>query len=460
MNNRHAIIDNVGNKTMIACWEPSSIDPSRQVVVFHSKESFLLRYSNRWSKVTITNKRGEASEIDVPIGAWWLAHQDRAQYRGITFQPNAPRVINNCLNLWRDWGCKPKRGDWGLIRKHINEVLADSNREFAEYIIRWIAWAIQNPDKRAEVALVLIGEKGAGKGTLVRVLEVIFGHHCFQVSSTDEVVGRFNAHLEDCILYVCDEAYWSGDKRAVGKLQTDITEPTIVIERKGVDRYRVRNMLHHLMLAEPGWVIPAGRFERRYAAVSVSSARLGDQAYFDALYAEIANGGAAAMFYDLLALDLKGWHPRQIPESLLKGAALQKQQIFTLPPKEQWYFELLHCGKLPLPVRGNPHASLTKDLIEDAILHVPKLRYELSDVALRNFLKNADGAIGVVCKKYRTASNNGWTFPSLTECRDAWSKLYGPTEWDTDMTDWGEAVVKASPSTEVEVVVRAYRRYK
>jgi hypothetical protein len=147
---------------------------------------------------------------------------------------------------------------------------------------------------------------------------------------------------------------------------------------------------------------------------------------------------------------------------------LQKQQIFTLPPKEQWYVELLHCGRLPLPLRDHLHTSLTKDLIEDAILHVPKLRYELSDVALRNFLINADGAIGVVCKKYRCASNNGWTFPPLTECREAWCKVYGPTNWDTDMIDWGEAVkeeeeeevVAEATSLVVVEVARAYRRYK
>ena len=65
MNEQHAIIDNVGGKTVIASWEPSSLDPSRRVWVFQNKESFLLRYSNRfahdrnlrqaWRKHPITN---------------------------------------------------------------------------------------------------------------------------------------------------------------------------------------------------------------------------------------------------------------------------------------------------------------------------------------------------------------------------------------------------------------------
>ena len=44
---QHAIIENVGGKTVIASWEPSPIDLDRLMVIFQSKESFLLRYSNR-----------------------------------------------------------------------------------------------------------------------------------------------------------------------------------------------------------------------------------------------------------------------------------------------------------------------------------------------------------------------------------------------------------------------------
>ena len=78
------------------------------------------------------------------------------------------------------------------------------------------------------------------------------------MTSSEEVIGKFNGHLEDCILFVADEAYWGGDKRCVGRLQGMIIEPWLPIERKGFDLVRVKNMLHVVMLAEPGWVIPAG----------------------------------------------------------------------------------------------------------------------------------------------------------------------------------------------------------
>jgi hypothetical protein len=441
MNDRHAIIDNVGGKTVIAGWEPSQIDPTRMVVVFQNKESFLLRYSNRYAIIDVSDGRGGTRQTSMALGQWWLSHRQRRQYRGVTFLPAGPKVVNECLNLWRGWGVEPKAGDWLLIREHIEVVLAGGNREFAEYIIRWIAWAIQNPAAQAEVALVLIGAKGAGKGTLVRCLQRIFGAHAFQVTSREEVIGKFNGHLQDCVLFVADEAYWGGDKRCVGRLQGMITEPKLPIERKGFDVFEVRNFLHIAMLAEPGWVIPAGRYERRYAAISVSTTKRGDRAYFKALHRQIDNGGAEAMFHDLARMDLGDWHPREIPEALLTSPALQRQQTLNLPPLEQWYLTLLHDGKLPGALPKRRSTTYTMSLIEDAREKVPRLR-ELTDTALRNFLVNED-AIGAICTKYRSASGNGWTFPPLSEAREAWSRQYGPQKWDApDMIDWGKAPPK------------------
>jgi hypothetical protein len=436
MNDRHAIIDNYGGKTVIAGWEPSKFDPARLVVVFQNKDSFLLRYSNRYVTIDIPDGRGGTRQTSMALGQWWLSHRQRQQYRGVTFLPAGPEVINQCLNLWRGWGVDPAPGDWSLIREHIEDVLAGGNGEFAEYLIRWIAWSIQNPAAQAEVALVLIGAKGAGKGTLVRCLDRIFGVHAFQVTSREEVIGKFNGHLEDCILFVADEAYWGGDKRCVGRLQGMITEPKLPIERKGFDVFEVRNFLHIVMLAEPGWVIPAGRYERRYAAISVSTAKRGDKAYFKALHHQIDNGGAAAMFYDLGEMDLGDWHPREIPEALLTNPALQRQQTLNLPPLEQWYVMLLHNGRLPNPLPKRPRTTYTKNLIEDAREKVPRLSY-LTESELRNFLVSED-SIGAICTKYRNNIGNGWTFPPLAEAREAWSRQYGPQRWDApDMIDWG-----------------------
>jgi len=136
------------------------------------------------------------------------------------------------------------------------------------------------------------------------------------------------------------------------------------------------------MLAEPGWVIPAGRFERRYAALAVSTERRGDREYFRALHAQIGDGGAEAMFYDLREMELGDWHPREIPDALLRNPALQEQQGHTLPPWEQWYVMLLHNRKVPGALAKRPNTAFTSSLLENARERVPRLRWE-GEVALR-----------------------------------------------------------------------------
>src|SRR6516162_5461345 len=163
-----------------------------------------------------------------------------------------------------------------------------------------------------------------------------------------------------------------------------ITEGTLPIERKGIDLIQVPNYLHVVMLAEPGWVIPAGRYERRYAAFDVPAVRRRDRDYFRALHKQIAEGGAEAMFHDLVRMELGGWHPRDIPDVLLINPALQRQQEFTLPPLEQWYLMLLHDGVLPGAVVNRPNKAWTRSLLDDAKERVPRLKWDLTEVALRD----------------------------------------------------------------------------
>jgi hypothetical protein len=441
MNEQHAVIENVGGKTVIASWEPSPTNLDRRMLVFQGKDSFLLRYSNQSAQIEVPDGLGGFKIVRLPLGNWWLGHRDRRQHRGVIFRPGDLEVVGECLNMWQGWGVVPKSGDWSLIRKHINEVIADGNAEHADYVIRWIAWSIQNPAAQAEVALVLIGYKGAGKGTLVRVLQRIFGAHAFQVTSREEVIGKFNGHLQDCIIFIVDEAYWGGDKRCVGRLQGIITEPTLPIERKGYDLILVPNFLHVVMLAEPGWIIPAGRYERRYAALTASGRRMGEREYFNALHRQIANGGAEAMMWDLQRMDLGDWHPRQIPESLLKGSALQKQQTFTLPPLEQWYLSVLKDGRVPGALINadplskkisRPSTAYTKRLREDAMARFPRLRGELSDNQIEEFMTDTGW---IKATKFRDSKNNGWTFEPLVESRAAWDQRYGPQLWN-EMSEW------------------------
>src|SRR5262249_25967003 len=161
---------------------------------------------------------------------------ERRTYRGLTFRPDLDdNMVGGKLNLWRGWGVQARKGDWSLMRQHIKEVIASGDEEADTYVMNWLTWAIQHPAERAQVALVLLGSRGTGRGPLGNAMCHIFGQHATHISSVAHLTGRFNGHMRDACFLFADEAYWPGDKQGEGAMKGLITEPTLFIEGKGKD---------------------------------------------------------------------------------------------------------------------------------------------------------------------------------------------------------------------------------
>src|SRR5262245_34894149 len=301
----------------------------------------------------------------VDLGSWWLEHSQRRQYAGVVFRPAGTRIINGRLNLWTGWGVEPKQGDWSLLRRHIREVLAAGDEDVYQYIMNWLAWAVQHPDEQAEVALVFIGERGTGKGTLGKAFSKIFGQHALHLSSPEHLTGRFNVHLRVCVFLFADEAYGPKDKSAEGVLKRIITEDTLIIEQKGRDPIEVPNLLHVMMASNNEWVVPAGAHERRFMVQKVSEANRQDPAWFGPLYKQMREGGYEAMLFDLLARKLGDWHPRDIVHT----EALTGQQEESLSPLDAWWFELLQTGVLSGADEHDPRRAISNryEEVEESI---------------------------------------------------------------------------------------------
>jgi hypothetical protein len=314
-----------------------SFDPPRKVWAKMSREAFRHYHENK--SVRLPDARKETS-----LGDLWLKHPERREYPGIVFDPKGGNAGGK-LNLWRGWAVEPSPGDWSMLRWLINRVLCGECQASGEYVTKWIAFMLQRPWESPEVAIAFRGGKGTGKGTLGRALMRLAGPHGMIVASPAQFAGRFNAHLRDCVFLFADEAFWPGDKSAEGVLKQLVTEPVISYEGKGVDIAPGRNLVHLMMASNEGWVIPATVDERRFAIFDVTRERQNDRAFFERLWAQLDDGGLAAMAHDLMSLDLDGWHPSQ---DVPRTEALADQKIMGLPAALKWWHELLTRGTLPL----------------------------------------------------------------------------------------------------------------
>ncbi len=412
LNEKYFVIRNEGGKCLVGSFEPQPIgkDVYRDMLSFQAKGDFQSWFSNQQVVVDITDN---GAPITKPLGKLWWEHPKRRQYDRVVFAPGqeAPKGL---LNLWRDYGVEARKGSWRKLRKHIWRILAKRDKEAFRYIIMWCAWAVQNPDSHAEVALVFRGGKGTGKGTFCNAMVKLFGHHGLAISSTHHLTGRFNGHMRDCVLLFADEAIVPGDKKGESILKAIITEPKLLIEGKNKDPIQCLNYLHIMMASNDEWVVPASADERRYAVFDISNEMAQNDDWFGSIYRELdEDGSLEALLYFLKNLKLKGWHPRKhIPVN----AALRDQQVQSLRSLDKVWFDWISSGEAIGEAKSDNEVVIpTKELSKIA---------NTSDRATGDYMR----LMG--CSQTRLKTGRAWKTPSLAEARTIWDKLKFPFEWD------------------------------
>jgi len=188
------------------------------------------------------------------------------------------------------------------------------------------------------------GPQGAGKGVVARTLGKIFGKRFAHIANGEQLIGRFNASLATSCLVFLDEALWAGDRKGEGVLKALITEPRLQLEAKFRDPVMVVNRLRIIAASNNDWFVPAGMGDRRWFILDVADAFAGTDhpEYWNPLYREIENGGAEAMFYDLLNMDLSTFDVRAVPYT----AAKAHQQAHSLRGIEAWVYHILQEGAI------------------------------------------------------------------------------------------------------------------
>jgi hypothetical protein len=246
----------------------------------------------------------------------------------------------DCWNLWSGFAVEPREGDWSLMHNHIFEVICSRNKEHFEYVLDWTAEMFQHPEKQGEVAKVVRGGKGVGKGIFFNYLRKAWGQHGIYISNAKHLVGNFNAHLRDCVFLFADEAFFAGDRQHESVLKGIVTDPVLAIEGKHMNVVNAPNMLHIGMASNSDWVVPASHDERRYFMLNASDHRVGQRAYFAAIVAQMNGGGLAAMIHAMLNRDISGFDVRDVPQT----EALAEQKKHSLDTLDRWWLTALERG--------------------------------------------------------------------------------------------------------------------
>lgn len=434
LNELHAVISDIGGKCRIISevLDQNLARPRKRI----SKQSFE-DFRNRYMNIKVqTGQTKEGNPVYSPAGKWWLEHPMRRQFDTMAFAPG--REVANAYNLWQGFACEALPGDGHEpFLEHLRVNICKCDEEHYNYLIGWMARAVQRPGEPGHVAVVLRGGRGAGKGTVAQVFGELWGRHFLHIANAKHLVGQFNAHLRDCAVLFADEAFFAGDKQHESILKTLVTEDTIMVEGKGLDAEVAPNCVHLIMASNEDWVVPAGADERRYFVLDVGEERKQDTAYFRAIRKAMNEGGREALLHYLLTYDLSAFEVRKVPQT----DALLRQKELSLTPESEWLLGVIEMGEIPgrwiettndpfRRVRPSNDDGRLKGLFTLMREGNPKLR-AASDKKLGGFLRKW----GFTDHKHSSRRSwRGWMFPDLRDLRDKWAAQFGPRDWQTD--DW------------------------
>lgn len=420
----------------------------RNVLNNSSFDDFRNFYLNQYvEKSVIVNKRPVVKFVDV--GDYWLRSIDRRQYSKIVFVPKDLKD-DSIYNLWKGFAFEPSsEGSWILLQAHIRDNICNKDEEHFNYIMDWMAHAVQFPAQQANVAVVMKGARGTGKGTAIGYFAELFGQHYIHVFSSKQVTGNFNYHLRDAVILYSDEAVYAGNKAEESVLKGLITEPYIPLEGKYKDLIMIKNCLHVMISTNNQWAIPAGLDERRFFVLNVKDDPEIKQntKYFNAIKLQMNNGGRGRMLFDLMNRDIAAFDNYTAPKTI----GLLEQKIESFDPVQAWWYACLNNGYIFDGVPWDwymPKEACYIDFVNKSrdtghskyrsggISFGMQLRALLPDGWPKDHRTKANKWFyDNELMETETETKNHYQFPSLDECRVHFCKLIGhEINWPVTLT--------------------------
>jgi putative DNA primase/helicase len=245
----------------------------------------------------------------------WQADIDRRKIvtmKEVGFDPTE-RDGNIKCNLWAGWPTKPKAGSCDELIELLRYLCSNEpNRiEIEQWLLKWLAYPIQNPGAKMKTALVIHGPQGTGKNLFFDCIRDIYGEYGKTIDQT-ALEDKHNDWASKKLFLIADEVIAQQEMHHIkNKLKGMVTGDTIRVNPKHVQAHEERNHCNLVFLSNEAKPIVLERDDRRYF-VMWTPPKL-DAVNYAAIAEEIRNGGIAALHDFLLKLPLDDFTPDSKP---------------------------------------------------------------------------------------------------------------------------------------------------
>jgi hypothetical protein len=274
----------------------------------------------------ILDKQGK--HLSIPASQWLDQHQSVEQ---MTWAPGWPMLIEDYLIAEGAWvrrngvttfnlylppsielGDPDEAGPW---LEHVHKIYPND----AEHIINWLAQRLQHPGDKINHALVLGGNQGIGKDTLLEPIKHAVGAANFHEVSPKQVMGRFNGFLKSVILRI-NEARDLGEYDRYAfydhmKAYTAAPPDVLRVDEKNLREYRIVNCCGVVITTnhKSDGIHLTADDRRHYVAWSELSKDDFPAGYWKELWSWYRNGGSGHVATYLMQRDISKFDAKAPP---------------------------------------------------------------------------------------------------------------------------------------------------
>lgn len=227
----------------------------------------------------------------------------------IGFDPTENDPAIRC-NLFGGWPTTPRKGNCERLLELLEYLCSneENSREVYHWILKWLAYPIQNRGAKMHSAIVVHGPQGTGKSRFFEAYADIFGQYG-RVLGQEALEDKFNADWAEKKLFIlADEVLARQDMYHIkNRLKGFITGGTIRVNPKNVAAHNEKNQMNIVFLSNERQPLVLENDDRRHCVIWVPPKP--DDSIFAEVNEEIDNGGVAALHHYLLNLELGDFRP-------------------------------------------------------------------------------------------------------------------------------------------------------
>lgn len=430
----YAFISNGGKIGFIA--------KDKTILEVYSKADLKIKFENK--RITAPFSKKVYNPVDV-----FTSSTNREEYNSIVFK-NPEDVKPHEYNLFKGWKYQPvKSVDTSFFWDFVKKVIANDVELIFCVICSWLADIIQNPFSKSGTALVIIGEKGTGKGTFVKIFGSLLDIYFMESADPKRIFSSFNHHLQNCLLLYGNEAFWSGQKSDESKLKSIVTDIDYSYEIKGSLTYKGENYTHLILDSNSDHVVSSSYDERRWINTYTSSIYRGDFEFFEKFNELVKTKEfKESLMFDLMNFDYSPWK-KYLRKAPITQASID-QLLYSLDLYEQWWFKTLENGDFgdcinshdsdnSIRISNEALEKSFKNFVQEnhkrnydstpTFIKAIKKRFLHDDLIISETIKSIDG-------------KNAKIIASLDKCRAYFTSKYG-LEIKSIITQWQ---IKTVPS--------------